>query len=623
MKTKQRLGWGSGVSGVLALALGGLAACGSDFASDCRETRTCPVTGDNLGGDDAGGASDGSAGSQSQAGGGGADAAGGDAMGGAAGNDDAAGAGGQSDCRLADNCANEPPTVIAVTPADEASGIAPDAKIVITLSEPLDESTVNSTNVRILDGGVPVPGQLSYADSVVTFTPDKPLALLATYEVELTTAVTDLQGAGLAEAFGSSFAVRDGAWSLTTVVPGVIGASPQELQLNDDGAALVSWLAKTEDSCAATARWYDRGKALGSARPFTIKYDHFCADVHSAVSPNGLALISWYEESDNQAAIVGTAEFRDGQWGSATQRSARFDNANAAALALDDGTMHYVGAGSDVQVWQTDAVGTWSKQGKALSAFIAKANVQTAFAKNGDAVAAWLDADASSRDRIVVARYSKQTALWSAGEVLPGSLSGASEANRGVPALAFDAESRPLVVWQRGAELVASHFDSANAKWANYVKIAGTLQNVFLEPPALVFDGTSFVAAYLSKDGVIDVVRYDGNAGSWGSPQPLQSATTKAAPRMPRMTTDAHGNLLLIWATSVETGVYSLVYQRFDAAASAWLGPKPIEGVTITNGYFDYYFGRFVMGGSSNGLAAIAFADLTDSSRNLRLANFY
>lgn len=621
MKTKQRLGWGTGVGGVLALAIGGLAACGSDFASDCRATRTCPATDDSQGGDNAGGALDGNAGSQT--GGGGAGAAGGDAVGGEAANDAVAGAGGQSDCHLANNCVNPPPTVVAIAPADEATGIEPDAKIVITLSEPLDEETVSDANIQILDGGIPVKGQLSYQDSKVTFTPDKPLALLASYQVELSTAVTDVEGAGLAEAFGSRFAVRDGSWSLATVVPGVIGAAPQELQLNGDGQALVTWLSKAQDSCAASARWYDRGEELGAARPFTIKYDHFCADVHSAVSTTGLALISWYEESDNQAAILGTSEFRDGQWGSATQRSARFDNANAAALALDDGTMHYIGAGSDVQVWQANSLGAWSANGKPLSAFTPKAGVQTATAKNGDAVAAWLDVDAETRDRIVVARYSKQSATWSAGVVLPGSLSGAGDANRGVPAVAFDAESQPVVVWQRGAELVSSHYDSANAKWASYVKIAGSFQDVFLEPPALVFDGTSLVAAYPSDDGVIESVRYDNNAGAWGTPAPMQTATTKAAPRMPRMTADAHGNLLLIWASSAQPGEYSLVYQRFDAAAGEWLGAQPIEGVTINNDNFDYYFGRFVMGGSANGLAAIAFADLTDSSRNLRLASFY
>ena len=133
---------------------------------------------------------------------------------------------------------------------------------------------------------------------------------------------------------------------------------------------------------------------------------------------------------------MASSELRDGQWGSATQRSARFDNANGAALALDDGTTHYVGAGSDVQVWQTDTLGAWSTKGKALSTCTAKTGVQTAIAKNGDAGAAWRDVDRANRDRIVVARYLKQSATWVAGEVLPGSLSGAGDANRGVPAVA-------------------------------------------------------------------------------------------------------------------------------------------------------------------------------------------
>lgn len=623
MKTMKLLGRGSGVGAVLALILVGLAACGSEFGGDCKDTRTCSVD-DEIGGsggnaDGAGGEHQGGAGAES----GPAAGAGGDNLAGA-GEDPSAGAGGADDCRVANDCPvpNDPPTVVAVTPANAAVGVEPDTEIVIELSEPPAEATVNTDNIRILDGEQEVAGKVSHANSKITFVPDKPLALLATYQVVLSTALTDVQGAGLAEEFDSSFATRDGAWSLKTVVPGAIIASPQELQMSSDGDALVSWLAETQNGCAATAAWYNRGKP-GLVRPFTFGKGHFCADLHSAISPSGLALIGWYEESSGSPNVVATAEFRDGKWGSATKRSERSDTSGGAAAATDEGTMHYFGAATDVQVWQTDALGAWSTAGKAIGEFAAKRGVQTAVAPNGDAVAAWLDEDASNRDRILVSRYSKQTETWSSGAVLPGSLSGVNDHNRDVPAVAFDATNQPLVVWQRDSYLVASHFDAANSTWVSHEKSDRRLTDLLREPPALVFDGSSFVIAYRPEEDVIEVVRYDRVAGSWGTPKPMQSATTKAAPRMPRMTTDAHGNLLLLWASIVESGVYSLAYQRFDASAGAWLGAKPIEDVTITHVSFDADFGRIVMGGNADGLAAVAFADLNSSSRNLRLASFY
>jgi hypothetical protein len=650
MKTKQRFGWGSGVGSVLALALGGLAACGSAFESDCRETRTCPAEDDNRGGESAGGVPGGAAGSRSQTDGGGADAAGGAGAetaggagddgagitGGAAGDDAGAsataGAGGTPDCHLAANCFNPSPRVVAITPRDEASAVEPDTKIVIELSEPLDAATVSAGNVQVLDGGVPVPGQLSYADSKITFTPDKPLALLAAYQVVLSSAVTDVEGAGLEQAFASSFAVRDGAWSVTTVLAGAFTAAPSNLQLNADGRALVTWIGASSGGCPATALWYVRGQAIGTAKTFTGGHGDFCADIHSAVSPSGLALLTWYEESNADQGAA-TVEFRGGKWGGVTLRSARYDNYNGAAAVSDDGTMHYFGAGSDAQVWQTSTSGVWSKTGKQLSAVTPLNGVHVAVAQNGDALAAWSDIDAGQA-RVVASRYSKSSATWSNAVVLPGSLGELGGAARGTPAVAFDEANEPMVVWQRGTEMVASRFDSNQGAWTAYVKLAGSLKGVSREAPTLVFDGHTFVVAYAATRASgtsIEAARLDRETDTWGTPETLHSAATKPVARMPRLTVDAHGNLLLVWASAIKTNSYALDYQRFDAAAKTWLGAKPIEGVTIDSGYFTAEDGAFSLGGSAGGLAALTFFDLPKPANagdpavrsNLRLASFY
>lgn len=649
MKTKRHLGWGIGLGAALALAFGGVAACSSDFSGDCSETHTCPEVDDNVGGDNAGGApSDGDAGAQTGVGGGGGGGDTGEAgtgiVGGAAGNDagasagagaapGGAGAGGAADCHVAANCFNPPPTVVAITPQDGALAVEPDTTIVIELSEPLDEATVSAANVQVLAGDIPVPGELSYADSKITFTPDKPLGLLGAYEIELSTAVTDVEGAGLEEAFGSSFAVRDGAWSVSTVVAGSFTAPPTDLQLNADGQALVAWIGGSPAVCPATAQWFERGKPVGVAKTFTGGHSDFCADPHSAVSPSGLGLFSWYEESNVDQGVA-TVEFRNGKWGGVTMRSARYDNYNGAAAVSDDGTMHYFGAGSDVQVWQTSTSGVWSKTGKPLSTVTPWTGVHVAVARNGDAVAAWQDLNLGiTQASVVVSRYSKQSATWSSGVVLPGALGATGENNRGAPAVAFDDANEPLVVWQRGAEMVASRFDSLQGVWSGYTVIAGSLEGVSLEPPALVFDGQTFVVAYAAtraKVTSMELVRYDRDNNTWATPETLHSATTKPVARMPRLTADAHGNLLLVWASAVATDSYALAYQRFHAAAKAWLGAKPIPGVAINTGYFSAQDGPFAVGGSMGGLAAVSFFDFPKHAAgasairsNLRLASFY
>ena len=632
MKTMKRLGWGSGVGAVMALVSGGLAACGSDFSNDCRETRTCAVTDDSQGGENAGGAATGDAGAQSKgAGEGGGGANGTDASAGASADAGAGGAG----CDQGLGCFNEPPTVIAITPSYKESGIDPDSTIVIELSEPLDEATVTVNNIQLLDGDVPVPGQLSYADSTITFTPEKPLEFLVSYEVKVSTGVTDVEGAGLEEAFGSSFTVRDGVWSVNSIVPGTITTAPHELMLNRDGEALVTWIGTGEGTCPATARWYLRGEPMGIANTFNYERNTFCTDVHSAVSPNGFALLSWYEE-DNQGQDVATAEFRAGKWGVSTQRSQRYDNYNTAVAAADDGSMHYFGAGSDVQVWRTTPAGVWSKQPQTLSGPTPLAAPSVAVAKNGDALAAWVDSDSGAHMRILVSSYSSSAQVWSSVDVLPGSTSNVVNGNdRGAPSVAFDDENQPLVIWQRGSELVATRFDRSQSIWGGFVNIAGgvtPLVKGHAEPFPLVFDGRTFVAAYTTTEELptgilatrIHTVHYDHDVGGWVQSEDMSDAQTKPVARLPRLGADAHGNRLLVWASLVKKDVYTFSYRRFDAAAGAWLGPKPIDDVTINSAYFVSSRSRFPLGVSANGLAALAFYEETAVSQSkLQLASFY
>jgi len=93
---------------------------------------------------------------------------------------------------------------------------------------------------------------------------------------------------------------------------------------------------------------------------------------------------------------------------------------------------------------------------------------------------------------------------------------------------------------------------------------------------------------------------------------------------MPRLLADGYGNLTVIWAAKSDTpGLYRFYYQRFDASAAAWLGPKPITDATTQNAKLPQGAGSHAAAGNRSGRAALSFADLTSTRpSNLRLASF-
>jgi hypothetical protein len=522
------------------------------------------------------------------------------------------------------------PRVVSVTPANDAVAVEPDSRIVIELSEPLDATTVTRSNVKLLDGETPIPGALSYADSKIVFAPEKPLALLTLYEVLLSTSVTDATGVGLAEAFSSKFSVRDGSWSVLTVEPGTFKEMSPTLQLNADGDALVAWLGKGSAPCPTSAAWFHRGHLLGAAKTFSKGGTQYCSTPNSAVSASGFALLSWFEEINPGQQVV-TAEFRAGKWGPVTALSERFDNP-AAVVAGEDGTMHYLGSYSDVRVWSTTPSGVWSNAGSLLGSHSAAARPQVAVAGSGDAVAAWRVEEGGGSHAIVVARYSNEGATWSPGVVLPGSSADGNEVVHGEPQVAFDDANRPIVVWQRQSELVSSRFTGAPGAWAAPVRVGGP--HVFPprgfehEPPALAFDGQTFVVAFTVLEGQqynTYVVRSKRGEDTWSQPELVSDATSRGTQRMPRLTADAHGNLLVVWPSPKAGGIYNLVAQRFNALTAEWSGPASIEGASMNVPELPLGVGRYALGGNQSGLAALMFADVPPGawSTKLQLASFH
>ena len=113
-----------------------------------------------------------------------------------------------------------PPTVISVSPLDSAIDVAIGDSIVVTFSEAMDTIAVESAfSIDPL-----VTGVFSWADSVLTFTPDSDLDETTLYEVTISTDAEDSAGTPLAE---------DYVWSFTTgEAPTVVSVSPLDLAID-------------------------------------------------------------------------------------------------------------------------------------------------------------------------------------------------------------------------------------------------------------------------------------------------------------------------------------------------------------------------------------------------------
>ncbi len=123
------------------------------------------------------------------------------------------------------------PTLISYVPT--GTNVSINSSILATFNEPLNPLTVTSANFYVQDSfGSPVSGTLTYdpPTNTIIFNPDSDLAQFTTYNVYITTGITDLAG--------NPASVSTPAWSFTTggvpdtTPPNVIATAPFNGQTN-------------------------------------------------------------------------------------------------------------------------------------------------------------------------------------------------------------------------------------------------------------------------------------------------------------------------------------------------------------------------------------------------------
>jgi hypothetical protein len=86
------------------------------------------------------------------------------------------------------------PTVTLTDPANNATGIALNHLIFVTFSEPMDQTTINSLTFSLKEGSAAIPGVVTYAGNMATFSPTSNFGANKLLTGTITTGATDLDG---------------------------------------------------------------------------------------------------------------------------------------------------------------------------------------------------------------------------------------------------------------------------------------------------------------------------------------------------------------------------------------------------------------------------------------------
>ena len=93
------------------------------------------------------------------------------------------------------------PIVVRTSPPPHKRDVPLNVRIIVVFSEPIDSATLMRGPIQLRNGGVSVAGQLGFTDgthTVAEFTPGEPLSAATDYELDVSDAIRDLDGDGLA-----------------------------------------------------------------------------------------------------------------------------------------------------------------------------------------------------------------------------------------------------------------------------------------------------------------------------------------------------------------------------------------------------------------------------------------
>ena len=157
-----------------------------------------------------------------------------------------------------------PPTVTLIAPLDYAIDVQQDTLIKVSFNELINGSTLNNSSFVVKDAmDNIVPGLITESNTTYTFTPDSTLKFDTSYNVTITTSVTDLADNNLENTY---------SWVFYTVkVPGPTTPASFDVSNLTDNSVTLNGLF-TNPSNYTTTAWFEYGltDSYGSTTPSAV-----------------------------------------------------------------------------------------------------------------------------------------------------------------------------------------------------------------------------------------------------------------------------------------------------------------------------------------------------------------
>jgi len=443
---------------------------------------------------------------------------------------------------------------------DTATPVARDTAISATFSEPLSAQSVTGANLRLTTGGTAVAGQLAYdaANAKVSFTPQRPLDLLASYTVTAGTGLRNLSGNGLAAEQSWTFKTLDGNWQGPERIEAAdaISDTPQ-LGVDADGHAVAVWSRKSTSGWKEIqAATYDPASGWSRAASIGVPGSSDAVDPQLRVDGDGNAIAVWSQQAGTIVA-------------------------------------------SGISVWSARYIkGRGWQSPVTLDSALAKVSQLSLVADAaGNGFAAWTKQVVDGGIGIFAARFTVAGG-WQA-PVRVGTSASTGSFSYVQPELALDSAGNALLVWGEIPSDNPMWFArwQADSGWQPARSLGAPRQWVPAPlSPALAVSGSGqVVVTWASFSGTIATGRSDlwytflsGPGGTWSTPAVAETDDSGDA-FSARLAVDSDGNFHAVWLQRHHRNYGGELVHRQYTPGAGWGATEsvsPAETIELSNGLF-------------------------------------
>jgi Bacterial Ig-like domain len=500
----------------------------------------------------------------------------------------------------------DPPTLLSTTPTDQDTAIEPGVAITAQFSEAILPSSATATTFRLaFADGEPVPGTLSVAGAVVTFTPDARLAPNRSFEATITAGITDLAGNALAAGRSFTFETRPGAWTAATPLETSTTTTASDLRVTQNGDyAIAVWRqlsCSSPSSCGPDSELWASIYHDGVWSPHAVVTTSDVIQPKPGINRSGKAMVVWY---DGGSPTSIHANYFDGTtWSADTNVEVEnLGNASFPDVALDETGKAYAvwqqSDGTSENIWANIYDGSaWGTAEKIELGPETGGRPSVIVTSNGRVVAAWeqggdqwgndymngawggrdlLSSDSGYPTNLVAGADGSVSALWRGADMQTSRFTGSWTSPFAVDDsadllivgsdLAIDSRNHLMAVWIQGTgaaqHVYHSHFTPPST-WsaAEPIENNGGQAN----SPGVAY-GVSGMAMAAWRQGSTSATwfnLFDGDSG-WGSPGVVDPALTGTAVDGDVFFDPGTGTFHAVWLQSVPSERTSPYWSQFQ-----------------------------------------------------------